>query len=429
MIGIIKIIILFGIIIGTHELGHFIVAKMSKVKVYEFSIGFGPAILKKEKNETLYTLRLIPLGGYVRLEGEEELSEEEGSFSKASLPKRMLILLAGAFVNILLATVIYFIFSAIISKSYITTIDNLMEGYPGINSIFQVGDEIIEVNGNKIETVEEFSKIVNESEGKELYIKANRRDENNNISIIEDKIAPKKVRDIETGLYFTSLNSTKIAQIEDGSAAEKAGLKINDLIISINGIEVKNDLSKIQEYLKDFIEEERDNYNLELVISRKERLEENKEISIRIEPQINYSYYVGVVFREGNKNLINSIKAAASETSSLITTSINSILMLFSGKIGLEQMSGPIGIANVVSSTNGIENFIEIFALISFNIGLINLLPIPPLDGFKLLLLIIEGIRKKPVSKELELKIELFGFFILIYFSIMVAYSDIMKLR
>ena len=103
LISAIKIIILLGVLITIHELGHFIVAKLCKVKVNEFAIGFGPAIWKKQGKETKYTLRLIPLGGYNSMEGEEEASEDERSFSKASIPKRIAIVIAGATVNIVFA--------------------------------------------------------------------------------------------------------------------------------------------------------------------------------------------------------------------------------------------------------------------------------------------------------------------------------------
>ena len=108
----IKIIFLLGFLIFIHELGHFTVAKLCKVKVNEFAIGFGPAIWKKQGKQTKYALRLIPLGGFVSMEGEEERSEESGSFSKASIPKRIAIVAAGAIVNIIFAIIVYFLLIA-----------------------------------------------------------------------------------------------------------------------------------------------------------------------------------------------------------------------------------------------------------------------------------------------------------------------------
>ena len=126
MITAIKIIFLLGFLIFIHEFGHFIIAKICKVKVNEFSIGFGPKIFSKNKNETDYEIRLIPLGGYVALEGEDELSDKEGSFNKASIKKRIAIIVSGALVNIIFGIILYFI---IIQVRYINVMNSsFLEG-------------------------------------------------------------------------------------------------------------------------------------------------------------------------------------------------------------------------------------------------------------------------------------------------------------
>ena len=124
IISTIKIIFLLGFLILIHESGHFLVAKLCKVKVNEFAIGFGPTIWSKQGRETKYALRLVPLGGFVSMEGEEEASDAEGSFSKASIPKRMLIVIAGATVNIIFGLIVYFILMTAIAKPVENTISN-----------------------------------------------------------------------------------------------------------------------------------------------------------------------------------------------------------------------------------------------------------------------------------------------------------------
>ena len=233
LLSIIKIVFLLGLLIGIHETGHFLVAKLCKVKVNEFAIGFGPTIWKKQKNNTEYELRLIPLGGFVRMEGEEERSEEEGSFSKASIPKRIAIVAAGAIVNIVFAIIVYFILFA----------------------------TMIEIPDNT----------------------------------------------------FTS--------------------------------------------------------------------------------KINF---------------------AATETGEFVFTTIDGLRMLFTGQTSTAQLIGPVGISEVVAQTQGIKEFIYMLAVISISLGVTNLIPFPPLDGGKILLLIIEAIRKKPLKEETEIKIQLLGFAILI---------------
>ena len=242
-----KIIILLGFLIFIHEGGHFLMAKLCKVKVNEFAIGFGPTIWKKQGKETKYALRLIPLGGFVSMEGEEEASEKEGSFSKASIPKRLAIVFAGPIVNIVFAIILYFIVRLIFGLS-------------------------------------------------------------------------------NSGDFGVSIKY----------AAESLGTFLNDVFTSL-----------------------------------------------------------------GN---------------------------LFTGKVGLDEMVGPVGIGGIVASSTGALNFFHLMAVISISLGITNLLPIPALDGGKILLLIIEAIRKKPLSQKVEATIQLAGFAFLIVLSIIVTYHDIVKL-
>ena len=145
-----------------HEGGHFIVAKLCKVRVNEFAIGFGPTIWKKQGKETKYALRLIPLGGFVSMEGEEERSEKEGSFSKASIPKRIAIVAAGGLVNILFGLIVYFTIVSINGNNISTTIENVQNAE---SSQIQVGDEIVKVNGKRVRNIQNIYRQINKSKG------------------------------------------------------------------------------------------------------------------------------------------------------------------------------------------------------------------------------------------------------------------------
>ena len=238
-INLIKIIFLLGFLIIIHEGGHFLIAKLCKVKVNEFAIGFGPVLLKKQGKETKYVLRAIPLGGFVSMEGEEEHSDADGSFSKASIPKRIAIVLAGGMVNIIFGLLVYFIIIA----SY-TDIPNAIE------------------------------------------------------------------------------------------ALKFFGISMLD--------------------------------SLKMLIN-------------------------GTAFKE-------------------------------------EQLMGIVGISEIVVKTNGLINYIYLLAVISVSLGVTNLLPIPPLDGGKIVLLIIEAIRKKPLKENIEIQIQMAGFALMIALTIFVTYKDIMRL-
>ena len=247
----IKIIYLWGFLILIHEGGHCIVAKLCKVKVNEFAIGFGKAIWQKQGKETKYSIRLIPLGGFCSMEGETEESDEVGSFSKANVWKRMAIVIAGATVNILFGILVYFI------------------------------------------------------------------------------------------------------------------------LISTVGIQ--------------FVDPAKDTF-------------------------------------------FNRIYYGAKGTGEFVATIFDSIKTLITGGIQADQMVGIGGISEVVVQTNGIINYLHLLAVISVSLGVTNLLPIPALDGGKILILIIEVIRRKPMKLETEAKIQLLGISILMDLTIFVTYNDILRI-
>lgn len=330
LISALKIIFLLGFLIAIHETGHFIVAKKCKVRVNEFAIGFGPTIWKKQGAETKYAIRLIPLGGYVSMEGEGEHSDKEGSFTKAPVGKRIGIVAAGAIVNILFALIVYFILAATITNNATTTISEVIPGYSAEAAGIQQGDKIKKINNRKVKSASDIIEKVSESNGDEII-----------------------------------------------------------LIV------------------------ERDNIEKELTITP---------------TKIENSYYLGIKFQVAENNFKNHIYYATINTGSFISSVLESLKQLFTAKISIDQMMGPVGISEVVSKTSGIREFIYMLALISMSLGVTNLIPFPPLDGGKILLLVIEAITKKPMKEEVEIQIEMIGFAILIALSIYVTYHDILRI-
>lgn len=333
LISAIKIIFLLGFLIFIHELGHFTVAKLCKVKVNEFAIGFGPSIWKKQGKQTKYALRLIPLGGFVSMEGEENRSEEEGSFSKASIPKRIAIVSAGAIVNILFATIVYFILVAS-SGTYVTNeVNTTIEGYPAQEIGIQSGDKIIQINEEKINNFYDLNEALQKNTDK-IKLKVERNGE-----IIEYTTKPKQV----TEQGYTS-------------------------------------------------------------------------------------FYLGVNLKQAEDTFTNRCINGAICTKDFLFSIVDNLKELFTGNVGVEQMTGPVGISEAVSKTEGIKEFVYMLALISISLGVTNLLPIPALDGGKILILIIEAIRRKPLKEQTEIKIQLLGFSILIALSLYVTYNDIIRI-
>ncbi len=407
----IKIIILLGFLIFIHELGHFTVAKLCKVKVNEFAIGFGPTIWKKQGKETKYALRLFPLGGFVSMEGEEERSEDSRSFSKASIPRRIAIVVAGATVNIIFAVVIYFIISAT-SGTYISNeINSTINGYAAQSIDLKNGDKIVQIDNKKINNKADLDKILKKSKGEDLNIKIER--ENNTLDFT---IKPTEVKTKVTGIYLDE--NCKIAAVEKGSSSEKQGIKSNDKLIKINNKEINGDRNKALELIG-----EKGVNTMLVTVERK-----GKEINIELTPDYVSSYYLGVNLKQAPDTFINRCIGAKIQTKEFVFSIVDNLKKLFTGNVGIDQMMGPVGISEVVAKTNGFQEFISMMALISLSLGVTNLLPIPALDGGKIFILIIEAIRRKPMKQETEINIQLLGFSILIALSLYVTYNDILRI-
>ena len=182
--SIIYSLFVFLIVILVHEFGHFIVAKLNNIRVNEFSIGMGPKLLSKQGEETFYTLRALPIGGYVALEGEDDESDDPRSFNRAHPLKRIAVLFAGAFMNFLLAIILFsFILLIVGSPSDSTVIGDIMENSPAVKSSLEVGDRIINIDNNPIESWNDISKVINESKKDELIIEFERNGETLNTTI------------------------------------------------------------------------------------------------------------------------------------------------------------------------------------------------------------------------------------------------------
>ena len=425
MIGVlivaIKIIVLLGFLILIHELGHFTVAKLCKVRVNEFAIGFGPTIWKKQGKETKYALRLIPLGGFVSMEGEDEQSNKEGSFSKASIPKRMAIVVAGATVNIIFAVIVYFILIST-SGTYISNeIDSTIEGYVAEEIGLQAGDKIVKINDEEIKSKYDLDNVMEESNGEEIKLQVERNGE-----LLDFNLKPTEVKSKVTGIYLD--DEAKIITMDKGSSAEKAGIQNNDKILKINGQEVNGSSDKVieilnQEKTEDTNENEDNNEPIEITVQRG-----NAEVTIELVPDMVSTYYLGVNMKYAEDTFINRCINGGMETKVFVFSIFDNLKQLFTGNVGLDQMMGPVGISEVVANTNGFREFFEMMALISLSLGVTNLLPIPALDGGKLLILLIEAIRRKPLKQETEMNIQLIGFAILIGIFLMVTYNDILRI-
>jgi len=406
-----KIIILLGFLILIHELGHFTVAKICNVKVNEFAIGFGPTIWRKQGKETKYTLRLLPLGGFVSMEGEEQRSEDSRSFSQASIPKRIAIVAAGAIVNIIFGLVVYFILS-VISGTYISNeVNSTIDGYVAQKIGIRNGDFIVEVDGNKINSKKDLNNVLENIGEREVLVKIKRNDE-----IIEYKIKPDVVYTKMTGLYLDE--RCKIISVEKNSPAEKQGIKSNDILLEVNGEKINGYMYKALELIR-----QKDINTILLKVKRG-----NEELKVELTPDYIPNYYLGVTLKNAPDNLINRCINGGMETKEFVISILGNLKKLFTGGVGVDQMMGPVGISEAVAKTDGLKEFVNLLALISLSLGVTNLLPIPALDGGKIFILLIEAVRRKPIKEQTEINLQLLGFSLLIALSIYISYNDILRI-
>lgn len=416
LLNALKIIFLLGFLVLIHEGGHFIVAKLCKIKVNEFAIGFGPTLFSFKKGDTKYAIHIIPLGGYVSLEGEEERSDKEGSFSNASIPKKMAIVLAGGTVNIIFGLLVYFIFTASFGNFSTNIVESTVDSYSAEAHGILSGDKILSIDNKKIRNNTDVNEYLSKiSENDIVKVKINRNNE-----ILDLEIKPTNIKTKDIGIYFYNNGELepKIAGVESGSPAQKACIKENDIIMSVNKNKVNEDLYNAIELIQTSKEEQ-----IELQIKR------NKEILIfNIKPNTINNYYLGVIFKQADNNLTNNMYYAFIDTGEFVTSIFSNLKQLFTGGISTKQMVGIVGISDIVVKTSGLYEYFYMLALISLSLGLTNLLPFPPLDGGKIVIYLIEAIRRKPMKEKFELQLQTIGFVILIGLSIYITYNDILRI-
>ena len=331
-------VLIFGLIIFVHEFGHFITARMTGVKVNEFSLGMGPALWKKQGKETLYALRLLPIGGYCAMEGEDEDSEDVNSFRNKSVPRRILICAAGATMNIILGfilTLTSFIGEPYYSSKTVAVFNT--EDALSQQTGLMVGDEIQKINGGGI------------------YI----------------------ANDIVFELLRDDDGIVEMDVIREGKPVHLDAVEFK---VTGEGAEASLDL----------------------------------DFKVLAEPA----------------SFFGAIGQTWGTTVSLVRNTWVSVIDLVTGNIGISELSGPVGVGEVVGQAAAIgwQSVISIAAFISISIGIFNLLPFPALDGGRIIFLIIEGIRRKPINPKYEGWINAAGLILLFGLMIVVTCKDIIGL-
>lgn len=414
ILTIIKLLIVLGIVATIHEFGHFIFAKLFKMTVNEFSIGFGPKIVSWGKKDTIYSLRWIPLGGYVAIEGEEGSSKDENAFSNKAPWKRIIVLVAGVTFNAILATAI-FMGVNLSSKTYGTKVFDLKQDSPAYIAGIRQGDEIIQI-GDKVTHIYQDVALYDDESANDVEVKYIRE------GVEYAAVLKNVVEDIGyMGVYFDTTKLDKdgnvlayVQMVEPGMPASNGKLKAGDLILKVNGEEIK-----YSEQVSNIISKNA-NKEVEIIVLRDE-----KEVSLKVTPEGKKSINLGFVSFEESKT---TFATAYYKSISTIDQIVSSYVDLFRGKVKVTQLSGIVGIGEVISKTEGLLDFLSMMGMISLAVGIANILPFPPLDGGKVVLVLIEWISKKKVSEKVELVLSYIGFGLLIALTIYVTINDIIRI-
>ncbi len=430
---IIYFVITLGILIFVHEFGHFIIAKRSGVGVLKFSLGFGPKILGKKIGETEYQISAFPLGGYVKIIGEnpeEEVSEEdrERSFSGKPIRTRMAIIVFGPLMNVLLA----FIFLCLVALIGFR-IPAFMEGPPKVGWVepdspgqrigIRAGDLIIKINDRKVSNWEEARFILVSNPNARLRLDVER----------EGAIVVKELVPEERGVFgagYTGLQPEWppiIKEIIKGDPADLGGLKKDDLILAIDGEEMRHWIQMAMTIWKNpdktiTFKVKRGQEILFFPIRPKAVKSKEKAIGL-----IGISNPGDTIFKQYGP--LRAIVWGGRETLKLTKTTVTVLWRLVVRKISHRMVGGPILIAQMAGSAakSGITTFMLFIASLSIMLAIINTIPIPLLDGGHLLFLGIEGIRKKPIgvkARELAYRV---GLVFIILLMLLVFYNDITR--
>lgn len=435
-------VLLFELIIFIHEFGHFITAKKSGIKVNEFSLGMGPKIFSFGKGETKYSLRIFPIGGFCAMEGEDEESPEPRAFNNAKVWKRMIIIIAGAVMNIILGFVLMFVV-VVQQDSYSST---EVQSFPATSfsscTGLQSGDVIKEINGYGISTSMDFNYPISTAELKTVdgsTLEIYKEDCGNNlynmaVSLVQDKnnkLGDEQVSKVNELLSKSTNEIVKAKSKEDAySVYENYYKEIN------NACGIKN--YKVEKIVE---KETRKRYTADILVERngEEKLLKNVQFFTyttkdNSDPQVSIDFYVKPIDKTFGSVLSQTFKQTIS-TCKMIYASLGGLL---TGKFGLKDMSGPIGIASAVTTVaseslssgfmSAVNSIIYVMMIITVNLGLFNMLPFPALDGGRFVFLIIEAIRGKSVPRKVEAIVNGIGMGLLILLMILITANDIFKL-
>lgn len=415
-------LMVFSILVLIHEFGHFLLAKKNGIGVTEFSLGMGPRIVSFVKGGTRYSWKLIPFGGSCMMVGEDEESDNEDAFNKKSVWARISVVAAGPIFNFILALVLSIVYIGLEGFDQ-AAVTNVNEKYAADEAGIQDGDIITEYDGKNIVIYRDLwlYQYMNPVDNKPIKVKYER-----NGKEYTTKLIPNEYYSLGIS-YYADDNECKVTVVE-GNPSYKAGIRDGDVIVAINGSKV----STGKEVNENMSENPMDGSEVVLTILR-----DGTETDYKVTPQ-KAGYTEG--FSYGIRKKVNPLLVLRYSFTELrydMESTFAGFKMLFTGKVDKDDVAGPVGIVKIVGDSyeqTKPYGFYYVFLQISYlvilfsvNLGVVNLLPFPALDGGRLVFLFIEAIRGKPIAREKEAIVHFAGMLVLMLLMVLIMFNDISK--
>lgn len=426
-------ILTLGVLVLVHELGHFLAAKLFKMRVERFSIGFPPRAFGKQIGETDYCVSWIPIGGYVKIAGMIDESFDTEFLAKPPEPwefrskpiwQRMIVISAGVIMNLLLAVLIFWAINYIQGSAVreTTTIGYVIEQSAAAKAGLQAGDRVLEINGKQIQNWDQLlSDLYIETMGNDVTVTVQRGVEQHQVfvprsTIPEPNEAPFGVIPDQTQIV--------VSTVEPGKPADQVGLKPMDVLLSLNGTAIRY-TEKVRELVQG-------NAGKPLTIEWKRGNELMNGIATPTnDGKIGISFgaqYTGPVTRI-KYTLLEALPRGLKDIASVSGLFVQQIWQIITGKTAFSQsVGGPIKIAQMAtqSAEMGVLTYLGFMALLSISLAVLNIVPFPALDGGHLMFLIYEGIFRREIPVKIKMGLQRAGFVLLLAFMAFVVYNDIL---
>ena len=419
--------LILGIVIIVHELGHFVAAKLNGIMVEEFSVGMGPRIISTQRGETLYSLRVVPFGGSCMMKGEDEDNTAEGSFNSKSDWRRIAVIAAGPLFNFILA-----FFGALVIISIVgydpPRILQVEEDSAAWEAGLREGDILTEFDGHTIDFGRDMSlyEQLYGLDGDVITLSFLRDGQEHTISY-----QPDVEHRYLLGISYYQTEEQAEVTVSSGGAAEQAGLVSGDIIIGMGNTDIASGM-ELAEYFSEY------SLTGESVTVR--YLHDGLEYETELTPQETDVVQTGFVYNlyREKTDPVGVLKYSALEVRYWISATLQSLRMLVMGQLGLDVLSGPVGVVQVIGETYEETRdegplmtwltMLNLTILLTANLGVMNLLPLPALDGGRLVFLLIEAVRGKPVNREAEAMVHFAGILLLFGLMIFVTIQDVTHL-